>query len=171
MVRLSAGLLLYRSGEHGVEVMLVHPGGPFWANKDDGAWSLPKGEYNEAEEPHLAAKREFTEETGLPAPDGELIDLGEVKYGNKKVVGWAIEGDADVSHITSNLITIDWPPKSGKTIEVPECDRAEWFDLVTAQTKLVKGQVPFIDALAKALEVEVPITPLADGGGNQLSLL
>jgi predicted NUDIX family NTP pyrophosphohydrolase len=171
MVKLSAGLLLYRSGEHGLQVMLVHPGGPFWANKDDGTWSLPKGEYNEAEEPHLAAKREFTEETGLPAPDeGELIDLGEVKYGNKKVVGWAIEGDADVAQIKSNLIAIDWPPKSGKTIEVPECDRADWFDLASAKTKLVKGQAPFIDALAKALEVEVPKTPPPEGG-NQLTLL
>ena len=170
MVKLSAGLLLYRSGEQGLQVMLVHPGGPFWANKDDGSWSLPKGEYNEAEEPHVAAKREFTEETGLPVPEGELIELGEVTYGNKKVVGWAIEGDADVSQTKSNLITIDWPPKSSKTIEVPECDRAEWFDLAVAKIKLVKGQVLFIDALAKALDIETPQTPSPDGG-KQLTLL
>jgi predicted NUDIX family NTP pyrophosphohydrolase len=170
MAKLSAGLLLYRSGEHGIQVMLVHPGGPFWANKDDGSWSLPKGEYNEAEEPHVAATREFIEETGFLPPEGELINLGEVKYGNKKVVAWAIEGDADVTQLKSELITVDWPPKSGKTIEVPECDRADWFDLDVAKTKLVQGQVPFIDALAKALEVEVPKSPPSEDG-NQLTLL
>jgi predicted NUDIX family NTP pyrophosphohydrolase len=169
-MKLSAGLLLYRSGEHGVQVMLVHPGGPFWANKDEGSWSLPKGEYNEAEEPHHAAAREFIEETGFPAPEGELIDLGEVKYGNKKVVGWAVEGDADITQFKSELISIEWPPKSGKTIQEPECDRAGWFDLDEAKIKLVKGQVPFIDALAKALDVEVPQSPPSDDG-NQLSLL
>lgn len=161
---------MYRSMEHGVEVLLVHPGGPFWAGREDGVWSLPKGEYNEAEEPHHAAKREFTEETGFDAPEGELIPLGEVKYGNKKVIAWAIEGDADVSQLKSNTITIDWPPKSGKTMEIPECDRAEWFDLATAELKLVKGQVPFIAALADALHIKAPTVPPPEDG-NQLSLL
>ncbi|HSE61037.1 MAG TPA: NUDIX domain-containing protein [Candidatus Saccharimonadales bacterium] len=170
MVKLSAGLLLYRSMDHGIEVLLVHPGGPFWAGKEDGVWSLPKGEYNKAEEPHAAAKREFTEETGFAIPEGDLLPLGEVTYGNKKVVAWAIEGDADVAQLKSNLITIDWPPKSGKTMEIPECDRAEWFDLATAEMKLVKGQVPFIQALAKVLHVEAPkMAPPEDG--KQLSLL
>lgn len=170
MVKLSAGLLLYRSMEHGIEVLLVHPGGPFWAGKEDGVWSVPKGEYNEAEEPHDAARREFTEETGFTVPEGELIPLGDVTYGNKKVIAWAIEADADPSQLTSNMVTIDWPPKSGKTMEIPECDKAEWFDLATAETKLVKGQAPFIKALAEALHVAVPQLPPPEDG-NQLSLL
>jgi predicted NUDIX family NTP pyrophosphohydrolase len=170
MAKLSAGLLPYRYAPDGVEVMLVHPGGPFWVHKDDGAWSLAKGEYNQAEDPQAAARREFTEETGLAAPEGELIEIGEVKYGNKKVLAWAVEADFDISTIKSNMATIEWPPKSGKTLQVPECDRAEWFDLQTASVKLVKGQAPFVDALAEALHVQISKQPPPDTP-NQLTLL
>jgi predicted NUDIX family NTP pyrophosphohydrolase len=170
MVKLSAGILPYRFTPNGVEVMLVHPGGPFWVKKDDGAWSIPKGEYNEAEDPHAAAKREFAEETGMPAPEGDLTSIGEVKYGNKKVICWAAEGDYDLSTIKSNMITIDWPPNSGKTMQIPECDKADWFNLATAKAKLVKGQVPFIDNLADMLRMKPPETPTLDDT-NQLSLL
>jgi predicted NUDIX family NTP pyrophosphohydrolase len=170
MVKLSAGLLPYRRTPKGVEVMLVHPGGPFWAKKDAGAWSIPKGEHTEDEDPRAAAKREFSEETGLPAPEGDLIPIGEVKYGNKKVAGWAVEADFDVTTIKSNMVTIDWPPRSGQTMEIPECDRAGWFTLAKATGKLVKGQVPFIDTIAAVLKVQVDESQKTDDP-NQLSLL
>jgi predicted NUDIX family NTP pyrophosphohydrolase len=151
--RLSAGLLLYRAGQDALEVMLVHMGGPFWAHKDAGAWSIPKGEHERSEEPLEAARREFTEETGLIAPAREPIDLGTVKQPSGKLIrAFAVEGDADVSVIRSNSFELEWPKGSGRVQQFPEVDRAQWFALESARTKLVKGQVPFLEELAGRLE-------------------
>lgn len=146
MPKLSAGILLYRTGAR-TEVFLVHPGGPFWAKKDAGAWSIPKGEYTVGDDPQQAAKREFTEETGFPAPSGNYTELGEVKYGNKQVTAWAVEGDAPANQVKSNLFSMEWPPKSSSRQQFPEVDRAGWFSLNMAKEKLVSGQVAFIDRL------------------------
>ena len=150
---LSAGLLLFRRERDGeLLVMLVHMGGPFWAGKDAGAWSIPKGECDPGEEPFAAARREFAEELGTPAPDGEPIDLGEItQRAGKRVRAWAVRADLDVSAIASNTFELQWPPRSGRTQSFPEVDRAEWFDLQTARGKLVKGQVALLDALAERL--------------------
>ena len=151
MPRTSAGLLLYRRTPGWIEVFLVHPGGPFWAKKDAGAWSIPKGEYVPGEDPLDAARREFAEETGI-VPDGELVELGVVKQaGGKIVTAWAFEGDCDAAAIRSNTFTMEWPPKSGRQQEFPEVDRAEWFDLETAAGKILKGQLPFPGRLAEVL--------------------
>src|SRR5215203_2187620 len=148
----SAGLLLYRVRDGRPEVLIGHMGGPFWARKDEGAWSVFKGEYDDAEEPLAAARREFEEETGRPPPDGPVVDLGEVRQSSgKAVTAWAIEGDFDPSTLKSNTFTTEWPPRSGRQAEFPEVDRAAWFDLATARQKLVRGQVPLIDALERAL--------------------
>jgi predicted NUDIX family NTP pyrophosphohydrolase len=149
----SAGLLLYRRAAKGaVEVLLGHMGGPFWASKDEGAWSIPKGEHGSDEDPLAAARREFEEELGSPPPDGEPEDLGEVRQRAGKVVrAWAVEGDLDASAIVSNTFELEWPPRSGQMREFPEVDRAEWFDLETARTKLVRAQAEFIDALDERL--------------------
>jgi predicted NUDIX family NTP pyrophosphohydrolase len=151
MPKLSAGLLLYRRTHNYPEILLVHPGGPFWAKQDAGAWSVPKGMAHEGESLMVAAEREFTEETGLTIPSGERLNIGAVSYGGKKVQVWAIEGDADATAIVSNTITMEWPQRSGRTIEFPECDKAGWFDLHTAKTKIVKGQSPFIGRLAELI--------------------
>src|SRR5262245_12423895 len=129
MPRRSAGVLLYRRRHGGiVEVLLVHPGGPFWAKKDDGAWSIPKGEYASGEDPLAAARREFEEETGASAPAGEAIALGAFRQSSGKIVeAWAIEGDFDTATLKSNTFTLEWPPRSGKTRQVPEVDRAAWL--------------------------------------------
>jgi predicted NUDIX family NTP pyrophosphohydrolase len=147
----SAGLLLHRAGaDGGVEVLLAHMGGPFWARKDEGAWTIPKGEHGDDEEGLAAARREFAEELGAPPPDGPAIELGEVRQsGGKRVTAWAVAGDFDASAIVSNTFEIEWPPRSGRTQAFPEVDRASWFDLETARRKLVKGQVPLLDALAQ----------------------
>jgi predicted NUDIX family NTP pyrophosphohydrolase len=148
--RLSAGLMLYRTSHDALEIMLVHMGGPFWERKDAGAWSIPKGEYEEPEDSLHAARREFAEETGLAAPAGEPLDLGVVKQPSGKLIHvWAVEADMDVSEIHSNAFTIEWPRGSGTTQEFPEVDRAAWFDVQNASEKLVKGQVPFVQALAE----------------------
>jgi predicted NUDIX family NTP pyrophosphohydrolase len=149
MPRRSAGLLLYRRAASGeIEVMLGHMGGPFWARKDEGAWSIPKGEYGQDEDPLAAAKREFEEEIGQPAPDGPLLSLGEVRQaGGKVVTAWALEADMDVSEIESNTFTVEWPRGSGRSQEFPEVDRATWLAVGVARVKLVKGQVPLLDAL------------------------
>jgi predicted NUDIX family NTP pyrophosphohydrolase len=148
----SAGLLLYRVRDGRPEVLIGHMGGPFWAKKDEGAWSVFKGEYEDSEEPLAAARREFEEETGSPPPAGDVIDLGEVRQSSgKHVTAWAVEGDFDASTLQSNTFTTEWPPRSGKQAEFPEVDRAEWFDLDTAREKLVKAQAAFIDALAREL--------------------
>jgi predicted NUDIX family NTP pyrophosphohydrolase len=151
--RFSAGLLLYRLNEEGqIEVLLVHPGGPFWAKKDVRVWSLPKGEYDAGEEPLDAAEREFEEELGQPAPLGARIDLGELDQSSaKRVHAWAIEADFDADHITSNTFEMEWPPKSGTLAEFPEVDRAAWFDVVEAREKLLPGQIGFLDRLGAAL--------------------
>jgi predicted NUDIX family NTP pyrophosphohydrolase len=157
MAKHSAGIMLYKQKGSAVEVLLGHPGGPFWARKDEHAWSVPKGLFEDGEAPIEAAKREFAEEIGQPVPEGKLRPLGEAKMSSGKVVHiWAVEADMDVSRITSNMATIEWPPKSGQTIEIPELDRADWFDLATAQRKLVKGQVVFIDRLAALLGADMP---------------
>ncbi|MUL40265.1 NUDIX domain-containing protein [Streptomonospora sp. PA3] len=153
MARASAGLLLYRrGGAAGIEVLLGHMGGPFWAKKDERAWSVPKGEYTAEEDPLAAALREFAEETGRPAPEGVPFALGEVRQsGGKKVTCFALEGDFDASRIDGNTFEMEWPPRSGRRAEFPEIDRAAWFDLETAREKLVKGQVRFLELLRSAL--------------------
>ncbi|GAA4958636.1 NUDIX domain-containing protein [Streptomonospora halophila] len=153
MARTSAGLLLYRRGGDGaVEVLLGHMGGPFWAKKDEHAWSVPKGEYTAEEEPLAAALREFAEELGRPAPAGEPFALGEVRQsGGKTVSCFALEGDFDATRIEGNTFEMEWPPRSGRTAEFPEIDRAAWFGLEEARTKLVKGQVRFLDLLEAAV--------------------
>jgi len=146
---LSAGLLLYRTREGTREVLLAHPGGPFWANRDDGAWSIPKGEVDEGEDPYAAARREFAEELGAMPPDGDPIPLGEVRLKSRKtVVAWALEGDFDPSQLVSMTFETEWPPRSGRRQTFPEVDRAAWFDLETARVKVNAGQVPLLDALA-----------------------
>ena len=143
--------MLYRIRD-GLEVLLVHPGGPFWKNKDDGAWSVPKGEYEDGEDPQAAALREFREETGTDLGDAELVELGTVRQKSGKVVtAWAVEGDFDPADLTSNVFEMQWPPRSGRTQEFPEVDRAEWFDPDTARRKLVSAQAELIDRLEHAL--------------------
>src|ERR1700722_6968232 len=154
MPKRSAGLLLFRNSAE-LELFLVHPGGPFWAKKDDAAWSIPKGEYAEPEDALLAAKREFQEETGIPI-DGGFLPLGELKQpGGKIVTAWALEKDIDAALVKSNTFSMEWPPKSGKTQEFPEIDRAGWFSIAMARTKLLKGQVAFIDRLVE-LRIDQP---------------
>jgi predicted NUDIX family NTP pyrophosphohydrolase len=129
MVTRSAGLLMYRWKQDEVEVFLVHPGGPYWATKDQGVWTIPKGEYDDGEEPFAAAKREFFEETGFTA-DGEFVSLGEVRQKNGKIVtAWAFQGDCDAALLQSNTCEIEWPPKSGKRLQIPEIDRGRWFTM------------------------------------------
>lgn len=155
----SAGLLLYRrhEGPLALEVLLVHPGGPFWARRDAGAWSIPKGEYEPDEEPLTAARREFAEELGLEPPEGEPIDLGEIRQRSGKLVrAWALAGDLDASAIVSNTCLVQWPPRSGRQIEVPEVDRAEWFSLAAAREKLNAGQAPLLERLERALGERAP---------------
>ena len=149
----SAGLLLYRiSPRSAVEVLIAHPGGPFWAGKDDAAWSVPKGEYRAGEDPLDAAYREFEEEVGLKPPEGVAVFLGERRQaGGKRVSVWALEGDLDVTHSSSNTFAIEWPRGSGRTREFPEVDRVEWVSIDRARRKLVKGQGPFLDALLGAI--------------------
>ncbi len=150
----SAGLLLYRESATGIEVLIVHPGGPFWAKKDDGAWSIPKGEHSDDEDPHACAIREFAEELGSSAPsgDGEDLDLGEVRLkSGKRVRAFARSGDLDAAAITSNTFETEWPPRSGRRQTFPEVDRAGWFTLDDARTKLNPAQAELIDRLAAAL--------------------
>jgi predicted NUDIX family NTP pyrophosphohydrolase len=144
--------MLFRERAAGVEVLLVHPGGPFWAKKDDGSWSIPKGEFADDEEPLGAAKREFEEEMGIP-PSGDLIPLEPLKQPSGKLVfAWALRSDFDPSRLRSNMFSMEWPPKSGKQEEFPEVDRAEWFELEAARLKILKGQAPFIDQLLRKVQ-------------------
>jgi predicted NUDIX family NTP pyrophosphohydrolase len=148
----SAGILLYRLDGRAREVLLVHPGGPYWARKDAGAWSIPKGEYGDGEDPQACALREFEEETGSVLPTGELIELGDVKQrGGKVVTAWAAEGDLDADAVSSNTFTMEWPPRSGRTEEFPEIDRAGWFAIETAREKLLPAQAEFLDRLVERL--------------------
>jgi predicted NUDIX family NTP pyrophosphohydrolase len=152
MPKRSAGILMYRRGANGLEVLLVHPGGPFWAKKDLGAWSVPKGEYSESEDVLAVAVREFEEETGL-RPQGEFQPLGElVQPGRKIVKAWAIKGDFDVATLKSNLFELEWPPKSGRKTSFPEVDRAEWFALEEASRRILPGQQEFLARLAAVAE-------------------
>jgi predicted NUDIX family NTP pyrophosphohydrolase len=147
----SAGVLLYRFSGGRLEVMLVHPGGPFWKNKDDGAWSIPKGIFDENEDALSAARREFEEETGFSI-DGEFIYLGELRQPSKKIVhAWAVKSDIDVTLINSNTFSVEWPKNSGILREYPEIDKGDWFDLETAGRKILKGQVGFINKLIEVL--------------------
>lgn len=151
----SAGLVLYRTPLSGVEVLLVHPGGPYWAKKHDGAWSIPKGELDAGEQPLIAARREFAEELGSEPPEGEVIDLGEIRQrGGKRVQAFAIAGDFDPATVRSNRIEIEWPPRSGTRLQIPEVDRAAWFDLDGVRRAINPAQAELIDRLAATLERE-----------------
>jgi predicted NUDIX family NTP pyrophosphohydrolase len=146
--KLSAGLLLYRVRDGVVEVLIAHPGGPFWARKDDGAWSIPKGEYSPGEEPWVAAQREFEEELGSAPPDGPRIDLAPVKQpGGKVVTAFAVTGDLDPADAHSNSFELEWPRGSGQMRSFPEVDRVEWFPVAQARSKLLKGQLALLDQL------------------------
>jgi predicted NUDIX family NTP pyrophosphohydrolase len=147
----TAGLLLYRHCDGDLEVFLVHPGGPYWAKKDAGAWSIPKGELEEGENPLEAAKREFTEETGF-AVDGEFRQLDPLKQRSGKIVhAWAVQADCDAALVRSNLFSLEWPPKSGQLQKFPEVDRAQWFSIREARTRIIAGQIGFIDQLISTL--------------------
>jgi predicted NUDIX family NTP pyrophosphohydrolase len=146
--KLSAGLLLYRGLGGDVEVLIGHPGGPFWARKDDGAWSIPKGEYADDEDPWQAAQREFAEELGMAAPSGTRADLGTIKQPSGKVLTvFAVGGSLDVTEARSNTFELEWPRGSGRMRSFPEIDRVGWFSVDDARRKLLKGQVPFLDRL------------------------
>ncbi|HVN95332.1 MAG TPA: NUDIX domain-containing protein [Syntrophorhabdaceae bacterium] len=152
LAKKSAGLLIYRFTDRGIEVFLVHPGGPFWEKKDEGAWSIPKGEYEADEDPFQAARREFKEETGFDAPSGTVYRLEPVRQPSGKLISaWAVKGDFDALAVVSNSFTMEWPPKSGKVHEFPEVDRARWFDLETAKTKIIRGQLGFVIELENTL--------------------
>jgi predicted NUDIX family NTP pyrophosphohydrolase len=152
MPKLSAGLLLFRHVEDGVEVLIAHPGGPVWARRDTGAWTLPKGAVDEGESLLDAARREFAEETGHPAPAGEAIDLGEVRMRSGKVVhGWAIEGDLNPRALRSMLVDVEWPPRTGRVVTVPEIDRVAWVRPSEARRRLNPAQAGFVDRLLTAL--------------------
>jgi len=148
----SAGILLYRLRGAEPEVLLVHPGGPFWAKKDDGAWFLPKGELQAGEAPLAAARREFAEELGSAPPTGEPIELGTVKNKSGKLIhAWALPGDLDTTRVHSNTVSIEWPPRSGKKREFPEVDRAQFFSVREAQLKMHAAEQPFLERLLRAL--------------------
>jgi predicted NUDIX family NTP pyrophosphohydrolase len=148
----SAGILLYRRREDGLEVLLVHPGGPVWAKRDAGAWSMPKGECQPGEDPRATARREFAEELGTQPPAGPELELGEVRLrSRKRVLAWALEGDLDPRTFVSNTFSLEWPPRSGRRIEVPEVDRAEWFGLEQARVKLNPAQAELVDRLEALL--------------------
>ena len=152
MAARSAGLLLYRMAGGALEVLLVHPGGPFWAKKDLGAWSIPKGEHGDGEDPRACALREFEEELGSPAPGEALAELGEVTQRNRKVVAaWALEGDLDAGAIHSNTFELEWPPRSGRMQAFPEVDRAAWFSVADARERVNPAQAAFLDRLAERL--------------------
>lgn len=151
MAARSAGILMYRRQGDALQVLLVHPGGPFWRGKDRGAWSIPKGEYEPGEAPEVAARREFAEELGV-TPNGELQPLGEIRQaGGKRVLAFAIEGDLDVAAIRSNQFELEWPPRSGRIQSFPEVDRAGWFALPLAHEKIIAGQRPLLDLLGKSV--------------------
>ncbi len=148
MAKLSAGILLYRLRRGAVEVLLVHPGGPFWAKKDDGAWSIPKGEYEAGDDPLSVARREFEEELGSAPPAGEAVSFGEIAQpGGKRVTAFALQGDFDPANLRSNDFELEWPPRTGLKRSFPEIDRAAWFSLEEARVKILKGQAPFLDRL------------------------
>jgi predicted NUDIX family NTP pyrophosphohydrolase len=149
-MKTSAGIILYRQAAGALQVLLVHPGGPFWKNKDEGAWSIPKGEVGDDEEPLKAALREFQEELGSPPPPGPFTALTPIKQkGGKLVMAWGCVGDLDTTTLVSGTFEMEWPPRSGKRASFPEVDRAEWFELERARLKINAGQLPLIDELAR----------------------
>jgi predicted NUDIX family NTP pyrophosphohydrolase len=142
---------MYRRREREIEVFLAHPGGPFWAHKDAGAWTIPKGEYTPDEDPLAAAKREFQEETGFPVGT-DFLELGQVRQASGKLVSaWAFEGNCDPSALVSNLCQVEWPPRSGRLIDIPEVDRGAWFSIPEARTRILQSQKPFLDILARTV--------------------
>jgi len=148
VARKSAGIVLYRSGAAGIEVLLVHPGGPFWAKKDAGVWSIHKGEYEDDEDPLACALREFEEETGTRLGSDDVVELGSVRQkSGKQVTAWAVAGDLDPDTVRSNTFSMEWPPRSGRQAEFPEVDRADWFGLDVAREKLVPAQAELLDRL------------------------
>jgi predicted NUDIX family NTP pyrophosphohydrolase len=152
MTKLSAGILLYRGSPPVLELLLVHSGGPFWAKKDLGAWSIPKGEHATGEDPLTVARREFEEELGSPPPQGEFVDLGELKQPSRKIITvFALRGDFAPATLQSNRFDLEWPPKSGRLQSFPEVDRAQWFALAEARRKIQPGQEPFFDRLLEQL--------------------
>ena len=152
MGKQAAGILLYRHGPRGLEVLLAHPGGPLWARKDLGAWTLPKGQFNGDEQPIAAARREFEEEMGSP-PAGEFVEIGSIKQPSGKVIhAFVAESDFDVSTVRSNLFLLEWPPRSGQRVQFPEVDRAAWFSIEEARKRILKGQEPFLDRLLTLLK-------------------
>jgi predicted NUDIX family NTP pyrophosphohydrolase len=156
MAKTSAGLLLHREASGRIEVFLVHPGGPFWARKDEGAWSIPKGEFEEGEDPLEAAKREFREETGVVVT-GEFQPLPPLKQRSGKIVyAWMVKADVDPTRLKSNTFSIEWPPRSGRVQEFPEVDQGKWFDLALAKRKILQGQLPFLDQLEARLATPRP---------------
>jgi predicted NUDIX family NTP pyrophosphohydrolase len=153
MPKRSAGLLMFRRLSNGLEVFLVHPGGPLWAKKDEGAWTIPKGEYDEDESPLAAAQREFEEETGFHAT-GEFVDLGSIKQKSGKIVtAWAFEGDCDPDKLISNICEIEWPPRSGRRLEIPEVDRGRWFNIDEARKYIRSEQEKLLDNLRTVLQL------------------
>ena len=167
MSKKSAGLLLYRFRNRHPEVFLVHPGGPYWMKKDLGAWSIPKGEYSEGEDPFDAARREFFEEIGFEAK-GEFKELVALRQpGGKRIMVWAFQGDCDAGAIRSNTFSMEWPPKSGRQAEFPEIDRAEWFSVEIARKKILKGQVGFIDELCATLGYDISEETDSAGSGGE----
>ncbi|MEP6853668.1 MAG: NUDIX domain-containing protein [bacterium] len=155
--RRSAGIMLFRGRPDGLQVLLAHIGGPFWATRDVGAWSVPKGEYTDQEPALDAARREFTEELGLPVPDGELHELGEVMQKNgKRVTAWALEADLDPDTIVPGTFVLEWPPRSGRMSEVPEIDRVQWFAVEEARPRMIVGQAALLDRLLADLQAREP---------------
>lgn len=148
--KVSAGILAYRWGEHGLEVLLVHPGGPFWRNRDDGTWSIPKGEIDQAEDPKHAALRELAEELGPKISIGPLHPLGEIRQrAGKRVIAFYGEGKFDAARLVSNTFEVEWPPRSGHLQSFPEVDRAEWFEIEAAKVKILSSQIEFLDRLTE----------------------
>ena len=153
MPKRSAGIVMYRHQAGALQVLLVHPGGPFWAKKEEGAWSIPKGEYDDPEDPLLAAKREFAEELGIAPPDAECRPLGDIKQsGGKIVTAFALAGDCDTAAINPGRFEMEWPPRSGRMQTFPEIDRAGWFSLADARVKILASQLPLIDRLETLLQ-------------------
>jgi predicted NUDIX family NTP pyrophosphohydrolase len=151
MPKRSAGLIMYRIRDGRLEVFLVHPGGPFWTNKDKGAWTIPKGQFFDGEQPLDAARREFQEETGF-LPEGKFLELGKIRQLSGKIVdAWAFEGDCNPAELHSNMCEMEWPPRSGRMIEVPEVDRGQWFSIDKAHEALLNSQRPFLNSLCAAL--------------------
>ena len=154
MPKQSAGLILYRVQNEQIEVFLVHPGGPFWAKKEFGAWSIPKGEYTSEEDPLSAARREFQEETGFTA-QGHFLDLGSIRQSSGKVVtAWALEGDCDPAKLQSNLCEVEWPPRSGRRMQIPEVDRGAWFSVSEAEERILVAQKPLLQRLASSVSAQ-----------------